>query len=178
MAAFDMLLRSTGRRRLQPWISYRATSELNVILHPEWRVLEFGAGMSTLWLAKRALFVLSIESNRDWYQWVCMQLKSRAITNVEVRLRQDPDSYAAAVHPQDGLFELVLIDGDWRARCVEPSLRAMSSEGLLYIDNIDAGGRDAAQQLLSAAPGVEVRYYTDLAPGVGAPTTGMLARIR
>lgn len=178
MAALDMLLRFGGRRRTQPWISYRAASEIKRVLRPEWRVLEFGAGMSTLWFAKRVSFVLSIEANRDWYEWVRRQLSTRGITNVELRLRLEPDAYAAAVKRKDGLFDFVLIDGDWRARCVKPSLRAVCAESFLYIDNIDAGGRDAAQQFHSTVPGVAVRYYTDLAPGLGAPTTGMLAHIR
>ncbi len=163
---------------MQPWISYRAAAELKRTVRPEWRVLEFGAGMSTLWFAERVSFVLSIEANRDWYEWVCKQLESRGLTNVEVRLRQEPDAYAAAAKPEDGLFDFVLIDGDWRARCVEPSLSALCAEGFLFIDNIDAPGRDAAQVLHRMRPGVKVRYYTDLAPGVGAPTTGMFAHIR
>jgi hypothetical protein len=177
IASLDMLFRLGGRRRVQPWISYRAASEIERLLRPEWRVLEFGAGMSTLWFAKRVSFVLSIEANREWYERVCKQLTSRGFSNVEVRLRQESDAYAAAVNREDGLFDFVLIDGDWRERCIEPSLRALRADRFVYIDNIDAAGRDAAQLLHSTLPGVEVRHYTDLVPGAASATTGMSAYI-
>jgi hypothetical protein len=54
----------------------------------------------------------------------------------------------------------------------------MRPDSLMYIDNTDAGGRSAAKQLLKTLPQIEVRYYTDLAPGLGAPTTGMVAYVR
>lgn len=178
IAVLDMLLRLGGRRRMQPWISYRAASDIKHLLRPEWRVLEFGAGASTVWFAKRVSFVLSIEANHDWYEWVCRQLESQGLTNVEVRLRQEHNAYSAAVNRDDGLFDLALIDGDWRASCVEPSLGALRAAGLLYIDNIDTGGREAAQVLQRTVPSAEIRYYTDLAPGLAAPTRGMSAHIR
>jgi predicted O-methyltransferase YrrM len=82
------------------------------------------------------------------------------------------------VKQEDGLFDFALIDGNWRAQCVEPAIRAMSAGRLLYIDNVDGPGRDAAQLMRNTLPGVEVRHYTDLVPGVGAPTTGMSVHIR
>jgi predicted O-methyltransferase YrrM len=177
LASVDMLLRSQGKRRVQPWISYRAAVEIGRLLRPEWRVLEFGAGMSTVWFAEKVSFVLTIEANREWHDWVRKQLEARALANVEVRLRQEPGAYASAVTRDDGPFDFALIDGDWRSQCVEPSLRALRPGGFVYIDNVDGPGRDAAQLLRTKVPSLDFCLYTDLAPGVGAPTTGMSAHI-
>jgi predicted O-methyltransferase YrrM len=134
--------------------------------------------MSTLWFARRASFVLSIEVSAAWYQWTSDRLRMQNLTNVEVRLRPEEEMYTAAATPADGLFDLVLIDGDWRARCVEPALRALGAGGYLYIDNTDVDGRDAVRILRSTLPALELSYYTDFTPGAAFPTTGVSAHIQ
>src|SRR2546425_5977840 len=75
------------RRRCLPWISYRAARDLHRLITPDWRILEFGAGMSTIWLAQRAKFVVSIESSPDWYQQVTVLLDRRGLMNVRLEYR-------------------------------------------------------------------------------------------
>jgi hypothetical protein len=58
---------SVGRRPELPWLGYRAIRHLEGLLEPDWKVLEFGSGMSTLWFAKRCHTVVSIEDNEQWY---------------------------------------------------------------------------------------------------------------
>jgi hypothetical protein len=36
-----------------PWISFSAFQRLDEVIKPDWNILEIGAGMSTIWLAKR-----------------------------------------------------------------------------------------------------------------------------
>jgi hypothetical protein len=54
-----------GYRPVLPWIPYPVLRHLKKRLRPEWRVLEFGSGMSTVWLAEHCQFVHSIETNID-----------------------------------------------------------------------------------------------------------------
>ena len=42
-----------GYRLDMPWISYRAQRKIARLIQPDWTILEFGSGMSTLWLARR-----------------------------------------------------------------------------------------------------------------------------
>jgi len=168
-AMLDMLLRVGGRRRVRPWISYQAVEEIERLIRTDWRVLEFGSGMSTIWFAERVSFVLSIESDPGWSEWVLAQLHQRRLTNVAVRI--------GGVNKTDGVFDFVFIDGIDRANCVAPALNLLRAGGYLYIDNTDADGQDAVDALRLIVPSVELSYYTDLAPGVAFPTTGALARI-
>ena len=66
-----------GYRPPLPWLSFRAIRELDALIQSSWRLLEFGSGMSTLWLARRGGFLHSIESDRNWYQQVSRRLKQR-----------------------------------------------------------------------------------------------------
>jgi SAM-dependent methyltransferase len=177
LAVMDMTLRMAGRRRPQPWISYRAARDIERLLLPAWRVLEFGAGMSTIWLAKHSKFVVSVEANAEWYRRVMAMLALYGLRNVDLRYRPTVDEYTGAISPEDGVFDLALIDGDWREETVAPALRAVRPGGLIYVDNADGPGRQAAELLL-AVPREHLRYYTDLAPGIGAPTTGLLVRLK
>src|SRR5688572_29636823 len=48
--AFTKLL---GRRPELPWLGYRTIRWFDRNIRPDWHVLEFGSGMSSLWLARR-----------------------------------------------------------------------------------------------------------------------------
>lgn len=80
----------------------------------------------------------------------------------------DPNRNLADV---EGLFNLVLIDGPWRDRCVDIGLRHLQVGGYLYLDNVDASTvRTAEPILLNRLPtNATTRYYIDLAPGLAAP---------
>ena len=62
-----VLLRVAGIRPERPWISYRATRRIAALARPDWKAIEFGSGMSTLWLARRCGLVHSIESDAGWH---------------------------------------------------------------------------------------------------------------
>ena len=72
-------------RPVRPWISYRAVKFLDHKITPDWRVIEFGSGMSTLWFARRCGFLHSIEIDDHWYQLVARRL--RGAKNVRYDLR-------------------------------------------------------------------------------------------
>jgi len=175
LAGADLVLRLLGQRRVQPWISYRAARELAHTIRKDWHVLEFGAGMSTVWFAQRSAFVLSIESNTDWYAQVTKMLTVRDLHNVDLRLRTDQKGYLAV----KGSFDLVMIDGAWRDRCVDIAMRHVRPNGFVYLDNVDAArGRAAKAMLMACLPAGSVFHsYTDFAPGLAAPTTGLLVHL-
>jgi hypothetical protein len=80
---------STGLLRISldyrpelPWISYSAIQALNNFLSPNSRVLEFGSGMSTIWYAKHAGIVYSVEDYRPWYDKVSQIVKKKGLSNI------------------------------------------------------------------------------------------------
>jgi predicted O-methyltransferase YrrM len=167
------------RRRCLPWISYRAAGDLRQLIAPHWRILEFGAGMSTIWLAQRAEFVLSVESNLDWYHWVKELGDRRGLTNVRLEYRAVGNCKAYAEIADTERFDLAVVDGDCRDWCVETSLRLVRPGGYVYLDNTDQpqGDRQRAETLLLQSRLEWHRYYNDFAPGLVAITQGMLARL-
>ena len=168
-------------RRPVPWISYRATRDLSRLIQPDWRVLEFGSGMSTIWFSRRAGSVVSIESDRVWYERVQALVKGHANVRALLRSTECP-AYSDVSEWPDGFFDLLLVDGDCRPQCVERASPKVRSGGFIYLDNIDndAECRAAAVALNAQSKSRRglARDYTDFPPGSFAATTGRLVHFQ
>lgn len=84
----------------KPWLSPNAIQFFEGILSPDFHVLEFGAGGSTLWLAERVATVESYEPIQNWREAV----RERAGDNVT--LLQEPD------FSPTGYYDVIFIDGE------------------------------------------------------------------
>ena len=78
------------------------------------RVLEFGSGHSTVWLASRSLEVVSIESSPLWFDAVNVWLDKRLL-RADVRLT-DTQVIEDELDFPDNYFDLLFDDGYWYAR--------------------------------------------------------------
>lgn len=179
VASFDWVLRvGLDRRRAVPWLSYRAVRDINRALTKDSRVLEFGAGMSTIWFAQRAATVVSIESDPEWHRKLRSLLDARGRTNVDLRLRpEDCARYTDVADLPDASFDFALIDGACRAHCVEPVLAKVRAGGLIYIDNTDNWGQEAESVLLASGRSKGTHHYTDFGPGLAFAFQGLLVRL-
>ena len=63
-----------------PWWTFSAIAEVEAHLaaHPGARVFEYGSGASTIWLARRAGAVISVEHDTGWYRHVSDHVASFA----------------------------------------------------------------------------------------------------
>lgn len=173
-----------GYRPALPWLSYRAIRELDALIRTDWRVLEFGSGMSTLWLARRCGFLHSIESDRGWYQQVSKMLARERLQHVRYELR-DPARYADLRQYPDGYFDFVLVDGLARSECVRQALTKIRAGGWIYVDNIDmdlvpGGDMRVVESLLQEAVserGGEMRTFVDFAPTQFFVNQGVLIQL-
>ncbi len=122
-----------GYRRQLPWLNYPAIDRLKAILVPESKVLEFGSGLSTLWLSQRCSLVVTIESDPHWFDFV----KARAGENVDARLQTQPEEYCGVAGYPDKCFDLVIVDGSWRDLSMRKALEMVRAGGHIYLDNSD-----------------------------------------
>lgn len=174
-----------GYRPLLPWLSFRAIHTLDNLIEPQWKVLEFGSGMSTIWLARRCSLLHSIESDPGWYNLVSQRLQRERHDHVHYELRR-PDSYADLQQYPNGFFDFALIDGLNRSECVRQVIDKVRAGGWVYLDNCDAdpeplGGemRIAEQRLLDAASARNgsSRYFVDYSPTQFFVNQGLLAQL-
>lgn len=167
-AFFSAVLSRWGYRSKLPWLGYRAIAHIESLLQPDWKVLEFGAGASTLWFAKRCAFVLSIEWEQPWRDEVCRQLREANVQNAECRQRDDSVYHVIDDRP-DGSFDFALVDGRQRALTARTAWRLVKSKGWIYYDNSDKSGaevRDGETFLLEKSKDSPTppRYFVDFNP--------------
>lgn len=174
-----------GRRPKVPWISYRAIKVIDCLLQRDWKVVEFGSGSSTAWLAARCGQLHSIEDDNQWYAYVSEQLTRENINNVNYELRQKSNYFDLSIH-RDGSLDFALIDGWNRADCMRQVIRKIKKGGYIYLDNSDKfaneldGDIRVAENLLIKAVGERggtLKYFVDFAPSQFFVSQGVLARL-
>ncbi len=173
-----------------PWWTFEAADVVAAHLaeRPEGRVFEWGSGASTAWLSRRAGEVVAVEHDAEWAEQV------RPLAGPGVRVltvppvpSSDPavpshkpgfegldfSAYVAAVDDQDGVFDLVVIDGRAREACLGRAVPHLAEDGLIVFDNVD---RRRYRDAIAAQPGIEVRWTRGLTPSLPYPTRTALIR--
>lgn len=135
-----------GARR--PWWPYEVAPRVASRLPKQARVLEFGGGGSTLWLADRGAHVDVVEHEPAWAE----ELQAAAGATVNVRMvpagttgsvgsARDTrffDDYVATAHDYpDDSFDLVIIDGRARVECGLAAMTKVKPGGMLLLDDSD-----------------------------------------
>ena len=175
-----LLAKLANRYAELPMLGFRAIKRLDRLIKSDWKILEFGSGMSTIWLARRCELLVSIEVNADWRQIVQSRLARRFLTNVDYRLCNYSDAHILADYDDAG-FDLVLVDGVRRDRAMMTALEKVRPGGYIYLDNSDYPHEEyqtARAMLLNAAGGESsVQIFRDLTPSRVWVTEGILARV-
>lgn len=179
-----------------PWWTFKAIEEVSAFFErrgPGLRVFEFGAGASTVWLAKRAAEVVSVEHDSDFASSLRPTLERHPNARLsvvgpvpaagraeEARSRRAGytelafDDYVGAITREAGLFDLIVIDGRSRCACLQAALPKLAPEGIILFDNSNRAEYQAAIE----APGLQVQRLRGLAPALPYPSETSLLRRR
>lgn len=171
------------------WWSYPAMRRVDEFLagRPEARIFEFGAGASTLWLAKRAAQVDSVEHDSRWAESVREMLADSpgnvklhvvppiaATADTVVRSGRvghtdlDFADYVSKIDEVGGQFDLIVVDGRARVDAFRRSLDHLADGGVVVFDNIK---RKRYWDVVSAMPGLRFELLKGGTPTLPYPTT-------
>lgn len=140
-----------------PWWNVAATREADAYLraHPGARVFEYGAGASTVWLARRAASVVSVEHHAEWHR--LLTSKVAAFDNIRLLHRElEGDAYIGAIAEADGPFDLIVIDGRRRTDCLARARPYLKPGGLILFDD---SGRRRYRKAIENCGLAETRHY-------------------
>jgi SAM-dependent methyltransferase len=137
----------------RPWIVPAAIGWLRRRIRSDWSILELGAGRSTVWIARRAGRVISLEDNEFWAGHTRKRLDELALGNVDLRvgpIEALPDRVGAL---PDSSFDLVVVDfleapTVTRIDVLKPAMKKVRPAGLLLLDDSDRPGYAEAFELL------------------------------
>ena len=118
----------------QPFMCNSSIKKYEDLIFNGAKILELGAGYSTLWLAEKDVFVESYEHNPTWFENMNRMLKSEQI---DVHLHESYDN-AISEYPQE-YFDIIVVDGINRLECVENiyESKVLKIGGYLLIDDIE-----------------------------------------
>jgi predicted O-methyltransferase YrrM len=123
----------------------------------DWNIFEWGTGASTVWFAKRCNKIWSIEYFKEFSVYMQDYISNANITNCEIRymapdLSKDPEyiakfssakgysfkAFALTIndYPQE-MFDMVIVDGRARNRCLNLALSRVKQDGLIIYDDTD-----------------------------------------
>ena len=139
-----------------PWWTFEAIEKVDRFLkqRSNARVFEYGSGASTIWLARRAAEVVSVEHDAAWYPEVEKRLagfphaKLRFVApdappSADPRYASDKSAwrgrtfhdYVHAIDAEPGRFDLIVVDGRARTACLEHARSRLAPDGLIVFDN-------------------------------------------
>jgi predicted O-methyltransferase YrrM len=175
------------------WWTYPAMHRVGRFLagRPQSRVFEFGAGASTVWLARRAATVHSVEHDTRFVGQVRALLAgfdnvtlhtvppTRATARTTVRSGRhgheglDFGDYVSTIDKVGGEFDLIVVDGRARVDGFRRALEHLRPDGLIVFDNIRRTRYRAALE----RPGLRVEHLRGATPALPYPTTtGLVSR--
>lgn len=116
-----------------PWLTYPFIAFIEGRIHNQLTIFEYGSGDSTLWFAKRVQSIDAVEHHFEWYTYVNSK-KTNNMTLKHVELDYD-GNYARAIHLSGKLYDIVIVDGRDRNKCMEEACKALTSSGVIIVDN-------------------------------------------
>jgi hypothetical protein len=170
------------------WWSYPAMRRVDEFLseRPEARIFEYGAGASTVWLAKRAAQIDSVEHDGGWAESVKEMLTDTGNAKLHVvpPTSATPDTtvrsgrvghtdldfanYVSTIDEVGGPFDLIVVDGRARVDAFRRALDHLKDDGVVVFDNIK---RKRYWDVLSAMPGLRIELLKGGTPTLPYPTT-------
>jgi hypothetical protein len=130
-----------------PWLTYPAIDFLDTIIKSDWKVFEWGSGYSTLWWAKKIHHVYAVENNTEWYKEVKLQLP----TNATIVNSPSENEFVNAINTyEDGYFNAIVIDGEFRNKCAKNCVPKLKQNGIIIFDNTDGIDFDESMLFLNS----------------------------
>lgn len=148
-----------------PWWTYRAIDRMDTFLkaHPGAKVFEYGSGASTIWLARRAASVHSIEHDKPWFDLMrsrITEFDGVTLDHVPVDEQLSTDTlfhsqkegyggksfkaYVTAISNTKEPYDVIVIDGRARAACLHVAQAHLADGGIIVFDNTKRNRYDVA----------------------------------
>jgi hypothetical protein len=116
-----------------PWYTYPAIEYLKQLDFSDKEVYEYGAGNSSLFWARRAKTVTSVENDRTWHSFV----KKKQAQNQEILFINDEEEYVNSIIRKQQKYDLIIIDGVARFACAQVAIHSLGKGGMIILDNSD-----------------------------------------
>lgn len=143
-----------------PWYTYPAIEYISQFDYSAKKVFEYGTGYSSMYWAKRALKVVSIEDKPEWFEKFSQEFKA---SNWQMRYCDEKEGYEDMIFADGEKYDVIIIDGKRRAECAACAVKALAKGGMIILDDSDRVNTSleyqGAVKNLRAANLLQVDFY-------------------
>ena len=161
--AFDKKQAVDGKGNPLPWVTYSFIDFIKGRIDKTQHIFEYGSGSSTLFYASKAASVTSVEHDQQWFDLV----KNTSPANAEMifcKLERDGE-YAKKAAMLDQKFDIIIVDGRDRVNCCKYGVNALSSRGVIVLDDSERRIYNPARILL-LEQGFKELSFSGISPGL------------
>jgi hypothetical protein len=160
-----------------PWYTYPCIDFLGNKNLAGLRVLEFGAGQSSLWWVERCGALTSLEGNPAWRDYVASRIGGRA----EILLVSQRETLPAQVLEQK--YDVIVIDGLRRQDAARAAVKLLAPNGAIVFDDSqflwsDDGVSYEVVELMRAKGFSRVDFFGFSPAGIGEGCTSIYFKDR
>lgn len=135
----------------EPWLSKEFQEWLIDFLKESKDIFEFGSGYSTIKLDKLPGNLISVEHDERWYNKISPKIK-----NSDYKLLH-PEEYHESILKYNKEFDLIIIDGIYRMRCLKASLKQIKNNGFIVLDDSERKKYEPIKKLLEKYKKIEIK---------------------
>lgn len=146
-----------------PWVTYSFIDFISERIKKEHSVFEFGSGNSTIYYAKRALKVVSVEHDKDWFD----RISSSTPINSEMIYSElkEGGEYSKMPASLGSKFDIIIVDGRDRVNCCYNSITALTENGVVVLDDSEREKYQAARVFFQKG-GFRELSFSGISPGL------------
>jgi hypothetical protein len=146
-----------------PWVTYSFIDFIKDRINKSHDIFEFGSGNSTIFYAKLAGSVYSVEHDKDWFE------RSSKINLQNVKMIQcdlvPGGDYCKSAAPTGKKFHVIIVDGRDRVNCCKQAIQSLAEDGVVVLDDSERNEYAEAHVFLKAN-GFKYLPFSGMAPGV------------
>jgi hypothetical protein len=126
-----------------PWYTYPCIDFLKYRTYGNKVILEFGGGQSTLWWARRARHVVTLEGDQKWYARIAqtmpvnVDLHYVSMKDVDTNVNHVREVLASKPYPH---YDVAVIDGLYRYEMIDLACNLLAKDGIIVCDNSEGYG--------------------------------------
>ncbi|MHA4894065.1 class I SAM-dependent methyltransferase [Pedobacter sp. PWIIR3] len=146
-----------------PWVTYSFIDFIKDRITKQHDIFEFGSGNSTIFYAKLAGSVYSVEHDKEWFD------KSSKINLPNVKMiqcdLQPGGDYCKSAAPTGKKFHVIIVDGRDRVNCCKQAISALTEDGVVVLDDSERAEYAEAHTFFKEN-GFKYLPFSGMAPGV------------
>jgi hypothetical protein len=115
------------------WVTYPFMDFIRSRLDRSMKIFEYGSGNSTLYYANLVDSVTAVEHDKKWYDQLTLDIPE----NVDLHFQspESTESYAHFPNTLKNKFQIIIIDGRSRVKCMMRSTTALTKDGIIVLDD-------------------------------------------